>query len=455
MTPCILRIHADFLGTATFSGHTPSGAPEWPPSPARVFSALVAGAGASRTPVQDAALRVLESTATPLIIAADGLKPGPRIPHFIARENVATPVKGNVDKEKQQKLLGARLNESSQLPTGTGGETSPFGDHVVVADGVDYIIRITDELPGDEAGMLAATLDDIAAQVTYLGRSTDQASLTVTDVTDTVGGGEPHLVHGFAASLVGRTRRVVWVPSSHPRSLLSGWTPGLLSALDTRHTGELNGAVYPHPAYLTPQIPYRPVIGGPTPTDTNIAVAHLERPLTGLRAGYILDIIPADACAMFAPGGTDITRSRLAHIAVTGDVHTLPGRMEALTDTLCTEGLVFDWASEVPDLASHYLAESTLWTTVVPASSFGPSEYAEANFATNIVDQTGVNPDLLVVTAVPASDQATRVHRPQVGGKLWDVTVSSQVPLRGPLRLGDTAGGILVRANPAIPENTL
>lgn len=447
MTPCILRIHAEFLGTATFSGHVPSGAPEWPPSPARVFSALVAGAGASRTPTQDVALRTLESTAAPVIIAADGLEPGPRIPHYVNRADVAIPATGRVDQVLQKRLLGARLSEVSQMPAGTGGEAAPFGDHVVVTDGVDYLIRISDKYPGDETGTLASTLDNIAAQVTYLGRSTDQASLTVTDVTKTVGGEEPRLLHGFAASLAGETGRAVWVPSARPRSVLSGWVPGLLSALDARHTGELEGSVYPHPAYLTPQISYRPVSGGATLTDTNIAVAHLEEPLTGLNAGCLLDAIPTGACAMFAPGGPDSTRSRVAHVAITGDVDTLPERMEALETALRSGKYDFEWDPEVPALARHYLTEATVWSTVVPASGFGPAAYAAAAFAADIEEQTGVDAELFSVTAVPASDQATRVHRPSVGGRLWDVTVSSQVPLKGPLRIGDTTGGILVRAD--------
>lgn len=447
MTPCILRIHVEFLGTATFSGHAPSGAPEWPPSPARVFSALVAGAGASRTPTQDAALCTLESTAAPVIISAGDLKPGPRIPHYINRADVAVPATGRVDQVLQRRLLGARLSEVSQMPVGTGGEATPFGDHVVVTDGVDYLIRVTDEHTSMEADALSSALDEIAAQVTYLGRSTDQASLTVTDVTDTVGGEEPHLLHGFAASLVGETGRVVWVPSARPRSVLSGWTPGLLSALDVRHAGELEGAVYPHPAYLTPQIYYRPVVGGVAPAQTSIAVAHLEDPLTGLKAGRLLDIIPTGACAMFAPGGSDSTRSRVAHVAVTGDANTLPERMEALDTALRSEAYDFEWDPDVPVLARHYLSGAVSWSTVVPASGFGPAAYAAAVFAADIEEQTGIDAELLTVTAVPASDQATRVHRPSVGGRLWDVTVSSQVPLKGPLRIGDTTGGILVRAD--------
>ena len=41
-----VHLHADGMGTARYHGMH-QGAPEWPPAPARIFQALVAGVGRS------------------------------------------------------------------------------------------------------------------------------------------------------------------------------------------------------------------------------------------------------------------------------------------------------------------------------------------------------------------------------------------------------------------------
>ena len=68
-TPCILCVTARFLA-GTYHGRGRDGEPEWPPSPLRLFQALVAAAGDRRTPAEADALRWLERRPAPEIAAA-------------------------------------------------------------------------------------------------------------------------------------------------------------------------------------------------------------------------------------------------------------------------------------------------------------------------------------------------------------------------------------------------
>lgn len=66
----VVRLHADGMGTARYHG-IHQGAPEWPPAPARVFQALVAGVARGQAVPEtfDAALRWLERLPPPVIAA--------------------------------------------------------------------------------------------------------------------------------------------------------------------------------------------------------------------------------------------------------------------------------------------------------------------------------------------------------------------------------------------------
>ena len=65
-----VRLHADGMGTARFHGMH-QGTPEWPPAPARVFQALVAGVAQGHVLAEEpaAALQWLERLGPPLIAA--------------------------------------------------------------------------------------------------------------------------------------------------------------------------------------------------------------------------------------------------------------------------------------------------------------------------------------------------------------------------------------------------
>lgn len=443
----LVTINISFYGAQTFGGHTPGGGTEWPPSPARLFSALVAGAGSKRTDAQEEALASLQSAPAPLIIAARKLTPSARLPHFVSRGTSSDqwassdrkPV--SVPRNKLVKLLGSRLTSEASMEiadgrTGGGGEAPAFGDSVVVTDGVDYIVELPDRNGSDAVDALNAAAD----RVGYLGRSTDTATISVQVLPDDGSNGG---AHAHATALAATTHRVAWVRSGGRGSVTTrGWYPGLLSALDAVHRGETTGSRLPHPAYLTPQWGYR--IAVDVPAETASLVAHLDTPLTGHNIGRLMERMPAHATVLVAPG-RDTLYASASHVYTSGTVDDVGDRIDDITSTLATfdHGLDFDWDDVLPRLAARYTGESNRWFSAVPVSCPGPAKYAAAKVALDIGRRTGVAPELLQVTAVPPSGPGSKVHPAAPGSRLWDITVASPQPLSGPLTAGDTCTGVL------------
>ena len=76
MSDTTLCVTVRFL-SATYHGRDRDGGSEWPPSPLRLFQALVAAAGLTRAARQDEALRWLERQAAPAVVAAVPLRDRP------------------------------------------------------------------------------------------------------------------------------------------------------------------------------------------------------------------------------------------------------------------------------------------------------------------------------------------------------------------------------------------
>lgn len=443
----LFSVNATFHGAQTFSGHTPGGDSEWPPSPARLFSALVAGAGADRTHAQEEALTALQNAPAPLIVAARNMTPSTRLPHFVSRgvssdqwaSTSGKPI--GVPRNKLVKLLGSRLTSAASLEiadgkTGGGGEAPAFGDSVVVTDGVDYVVKLSDDADEETVAALNAAADRIG----YLGRSTDTATVNVQKIPEHEQSGN---AHKYATSLAASTHREVWVHTGG-RSAIStrGWFPGLLSALDAVHKGETSGERLPHPSYLAPQWGYRIAIE--VPAETAALVAHLDTPLTGRSIGRLMERMPSHATVLVAPG-RDTVYASASHIYTSGTTADIGERIDELADILADTngGLDFDWDDVLPRLVSRYIGESEQWFSAVPISCPGPAKYAAAKVALDIGRQTGVAPELLKVTATAPSGPGSKVHPAAPGSRLWDITVSSPQPLSGPLTAGDTCSGVL------------
>ncbi|HLV21937.1 MAG TPA: type I-U CRISPR-associated protein Csb2, partial [Polyangiaceae bacterium] len=148
-----VRVHGDDQGTGRFHG-TAQGAPEWPPAPARLFQALVAGvARGSRIPdeVVDA-FEWLEHLPPP-IIAAPRRKLGQSVALFVPNNDAdAVPDPRDISSIRTKKLV---------QPSLFAGEV-PF--------------HYAWPVPGDERH--AATIVRVAERLYQLGRGVDMAWAT-------------------------------------------------------------------------------------------------------------------------------------------------------------------------------------------------------------------------------------------------------------------------------------
>ena len=84
--PC-LCVTARFLG-GTYHGRDRDGEPEWPPSPLRLFQALVAAAGRQRTADETDALRWLESQPAPAVVAPPMKRSGSLCKTYVPNNDV-------------------------------------------------------------------------------------------------------------------------------------------------------------------------------------------------------------------------------------------------------------------------------------------------------------------------------------------------------------------------------
>lgn len=100
MSDTTLCITIRFL-TGTYHGRDRDGEPEWPPSPLRLFQALVAAAGAGRTDAEHKALRWLEQQHVPDITALEPRAVGGIRKHYVP----------NNDADRQSDHVGSRVEK--------------------------------------------------------------------------------------------------------------------------------------------------------------------------------------------------------------------------------------------------------------------------------------------------------------------------------------------------------
>lgn len=412
----LVQIDVTFLGASTFSGHLPDGGAEWPPAPARVFAALVAGAGSTRTEGTQEALTALEVSAAPIIVAESGAGASPVVPHYTNRTTAAAPL--------TKKVMGsALLVGASGLGSPDGGSSAePFGDVRTVAFPVSYLVAV------DDADQVSSGLATAAAQVSYMGRSWDSAVVSV----QVVDAEEPS---EYAAALAGSTRQV-WVPSIRGTELRS-WSSGLLATMDAAFDSDSG-------RYTPACSPVRYRKSWDTGSESGILAAHLERPVTGRAISRLAERLPEHARVSVSPG-SDRAGGRVAYCYTVGDVDSLDERITQVESAL--EGIDFEWDTP-PASLGRYLDACSTWRSEVPVSAPGPADYAADLIAVGVARAADIEPSQVHVKVTPDVDHYSGVTVAPCGQRLWSAAVTTDVPVTGPLTVGSTAVGTLVTRRP-------
>ncbi|MEO8906365.1 MAG: type I-U CRISPR-associated protein Csb2, partial [Polyangiaceae bacterium] len=112
-----VRLHGDGQGTARYHGMA-QGGPEWPPSPARIFQALVSGSARGNT-VSERVVQALEwlEGLTPPVVVAPAVDRGGRVSLFVPNNDAdAVNDPRDVGEIRTKKLVEpSLLDESSPL----------------------------------------------------------------------------------------------------------------------------------------------------------------------------------------------------------------------------------------------------------------------------------------------------------------------------------------------------
>ena len=214
-------LHGIFVGTGA-DDHAITGQPmhaEWPPSPARLFSALVAGGGTgdrNRVGTNDDELRVLERLAPPLIVASSrsDVRSTSAVPRFVVidervKRGKAETEEGAVSSSGLSPVKFVQNYPARAAQESRGAPTASPRDSRITYEWPDANIDV------DEVESLRRR----AERVGYFGCSDAPARLRVRTGGDTVPGT--------------RTR---WVPGLRGSVELSVPTPGLLDLLDSAFT---------------------------------------------------------------------------------------------------------------------------------------------------------------------------------------------------------------------------
>ncbi|WP_236589176.1 type I-U CRISPR-associated protein Csb2 [Corynebacterium glucuronolyticum] len=203
-------IVVNFYGLSRFSGQTADRKLEWPPSPARLFSALVSGAAIENDPRVWNAIEDLEMQPAPTIYFSEasnrvGFTTAPRSKRLDPLHSSASESK----QEKQFREIVGRFPLPNYSTTSNGGRL----EHRSGAK-IPFLPKVVYELGAELDNEIVELLDRAASNVSFLGRSTDHATVQI-------GNEDP------PADLE------KWVPGFGPLELRV-WGQGYLSALRTR-----------------------------------------------------------------------------------------------------------------------------------------------------------------------------------------------------------------------------
>ncbi|WP_437715195.1 type I-U CRISPR-associated protein Csb2 [Sorangium sp. So ce448] len=251
--PSELRVTVHFLQPYSH-GRGEDGHPEWPPSPLRLFQALVASSvGRQGDPERRArtvaALRWLERQAAPEIVAPPAVPTGSPYRLFVP-DNVGDKVAKAWSAGRDASLADYRT-EKDVRPVRLGGEQAA----------VHYVFLGVEELDAHLATLRAA-----ARSITHLGWGID-------------------MVAGDASDAAGGIRGERWIPGRHGGRTLRRPIAGTFDALERKHTQFLQrldrGTFRPVPPLSTFALePYSRVTD---PAPRPFVAFRLIEPITGDR----------------------------------------------------------------------------------------------------------------------------------------------------------------------------
>ena len=395
--PVIIEVR--FAGRPTFAGTRGGDAVEWPPAPARVFAALVAGARGRF----NGALRALEHAPAPDIAVPESIALDPYITIPPSRRDQTGPSPKNPSTLTESRG-GLHLGRTS-FPDMQTADVMKWGGipHTTVTprELVDPVVRfIVDGAALDDDQV--RDLDTAARDVGYVGRSTDAAMVTVSrgPVPD------DDLTLLRPTGRAGRVRV---------------WAPGYLAALDDRFDRQMTTAhapaVVPRSSYATTG--YLPVAQAPAGDLVLVRVSPSMPPRRAVTLMSRLD------------GAVPLVNPHNDHL-----VGLAADDADSLLDVL-------DDADVDVDVPASYWAETIAgtgreWATAWPAHLPADGALAWAWVARDVSAATGldvVDLDIDLEPAPRAGDGAPLTP----GLQRWAVRVRLPEPVTGPLRVGPDA----------------
>lgn len=429
---------------AAYHGQREAREPDWPPAPARLLGALLAGAHQVSSPaVKQAALRTLQSiaaSAPPLIDAPLAYPLG--VPDTYTEGTWLPQVTTTSTLDKHLDLGVVSMDSHSRV--------AKRQDAISLAD--DLLSFIVDvDLAPDELDALRVA----AGHVAYFGRSNDPADLTV-EVVD---------AEDVEATIPTGTR-ARWYPRRTSRGSVRGWLPSTLDWYDANHartfgTDPLVSSLPPIPAhgYVDPLAYDRSNSAAEVTTTAGTVVPLLRSVPQHLVPGLIGE---ASAALHAAAGGR--TSAWFAFAAtVSGGMHddgrcvgiSLAPRESARPEDLTAELASASAAVEhiVRERAAapgrsivapraldpeHWTGPSTVWFSATPLRAFPDERVVRYSVTTALREQFGVGPALLTVRRAPQHAYEERWPNGNLTDGLgqWWCDLVLTAPITGPLVLG-------------------
>lgn len=233
---------------------------EWPPSPARLFSALVAAGGsADRVPADRADLHLLEA-ATPPEIIADSMA---KVLVSPLRERFVVADRTHIDNQTRQTSAVQEYPGRTSVPVRPGTRISPLSPVVT------YVWPELDLDPGT-----MRRLEWRASRVGYLGCSDSPVRITVADKM--------------------RREGDRWVPDNSGTTILPVPGPGLLAILDESFVHFQEGEPVRRAWIPTPSMRYRqPETISAAPALSTAVWVRFDPPVVGRHLRYVTETLRA------------------------------------------------------------------------------------------------------------------------------------------------------------------